>query len=285
MKRFLVTTTGRVEYRCIGSGEVILVCHGGHSSCQDHLCIKGFDLASYQFVIPSRPGYGSTSLKGHESPEATANLFASLMDELLIDRFHLIGISAGGLTALAMASLFPHRISTLVLMSAATSRWLNKTDLLYWMARVMFHPQIEYLTWKLNLMFATAFPSLFARFFFRQVSTERQFSNVDSKELISMIRNQRSGKGFVNDLEQGLTNQAIKGVISPTLIVHSHKDKAVNVKHALEAKAMISHSWVILLHNKWGHMIWFDKNYQEVANQIDHFLNNKCLTQNSNTLN
>src|SRR5690606_18679112 len=80
--KFIQTPMGMVEYTRYGTGEPVLFFHGGHSNCLDRLPHLGFDPLIYQFITPSRPGYGKTSLKNNESPEATARLFAVFLDQL-----------------------------------------------------------------------------------------------------------------------------------------------------------------------------------------------------------
>jgi len=44
------TRLGWIEYCSIGQGTPVLFLHGGHSNCNERLCLKGFDREKYQVV-------------------------------------------------------------------------------------------------------------------------------------------------------------------------------------------------------------------------------------------
>lgn len=45
------TRLGWIEYCSIGEGTPVLFLHGGHSNCNERLCLKGFDREKYQLII------------------------------------------------------------------------------------------------------------------------------------------------------------------------------------------------------------------------------------------
>jgi pimeloyl-ACP methyl ester carboxylesterase len=55
-------------------------------------------------------------------------LFIALLNELQIDEVIIIGISAGGLTALEITAQYQNRVKKLVLMSALTDKMFNNSD-------------------------------------------------------------------------------------------------------------------------------------------------------------
>jgi pimeloyl-ACP methyl ester carboxylesterase len=66
----------------------------------------------------SRPGYGRTPLRSGRTPEATADLYAALLDALDVPDAVAVGISGGGPSSYAFAQRHPQRCRGLVLCCA-----------------------------------------------------------------------------------------------------------------------------------------------------------------------
>ena len=123
--RLMETACGSVEVARTGAGPALLALHGGMGGFDQGLLLaraacagpEGFDV-----IAPSRPGYLGTPLAGRESPEAQADLYAALRDELGIARTLVAAVSAGGPGALAFAARHPERCAGVVLVSACTRR-------------------------------------------------------------------------------------------------------------------------------------------------------------------
>lgn len=141
------TELGMLEFSSWGSGFPILVLHGAHSNCHERLVHRGIDLKKYRIITPSRPGYGETTLSKKVTPEEAAKQIIELLQFLRIDSFIVYGVSAGGLTALALASLYPEMVSKLILASAVTKKWLSPKDRKYKIASTLFHPRTEAFTY------------------------------------------------------------------------------------------------------------------------------------------
>ncbi|HAS42139.1 MAG TPA: alpha/beta hydrolase, partial [Microscillaceae bacterium] len=103
MNDIIQTKLGQIEYSSIGQGTPIVFFHGGHSNCQETLFYKGYDTARFQLITPSRPGYGQTPLNGHKQPKEAASLIAAMLEKLDLHQVVVVGISAGGLTAIEFA--------------------------------------------------------------------------------------------------------------------------------------------------------------------------------------
>lgn len=267
------TERGRVEYRDVGSGIPIIVLHGGHSNCRDTLCYKGLDPRKFRLIIPSRPGYGRTPLDQHQYPKKAAELMISLLDKLDIDRVIVYGISAGGPTAIELAATYPTRTNKLILASAVSKKWLHPPEITYYIARIIFHPFTEYLTWLKVRLFSRLFPGLFARIFITQMSTceNISISKQEADKLRQMLAFQRSKHGFNNDISQQINPGVLRKIECPTLIIHSKYDKSVTVDHALHANTEISNSRLEILNNKWGHLVWIGDDSVKGLNTIAKF--------------
>ncbi|MEO5909656.1 MAG: alpha/beta hydrolase [Pelobium sp.] len=265
------TSQGKVEYTLLGNGRPMLIVVGGHTNCKETIFHKGLDPEKICFVTPSRPGYGLTPLTNqNKTPKGTSDLFVSLLDELKIEKTIVVGISAGGLTALEIAANYPERVENLILMSALTKKWFVKTDGVYKGAKRIFAPKIEPITWFFYRLFFRLFPNLMTKTMFKQISTFRpvQFTNEEFQELKQMTLIMRSYQGFDNDLDQNIDQEIFKLIKCPTLILHSKNDNSVNISHAQNAKDKIINSKLVTFNNRWGHLLWLGTEYNPILKEL-----------------
>ncbi len=258
MTKIIETNTGTIEYSLTGTGAPILFIHGGHGSCNETLFHKGFDPKKFCLITPSRPGYGNTPRSDSVSPEQAAELFAALLDELKLKSVTVVGISAGGLSAIALASNFPDKVAKLILISAVTKKWMTEQDKTYIKAKKMFSPAIEKYTWAIFRFFYSLFPNLMAKTMFKALSSFRPctVTKQEVAELFEMTKLQRSKNGFINDLDQNIEPNVISGITCPTIILHSINDNSVNIEHAIHAQSKIKNSILKTYDNNWGHLLW-----------------------------
>ena len=111
------TRCGPVEYAVAGDGPPVLVVHGAGGGFD-----QGLDLgaslarAGFRVVAPSRFGYLRTPLPADASAAAQADAHACLLDALGIARAAVLGVSAGGPSALQLALRHPDRTAAMVLL-------------------------------------------------------------------------------------------------------------------------------------------------------------------------
>lgn len=269
------TPKGQIEYSAIGNGKAILIIHGGHVNCQERIFQKGFDVKEFCFITPSRPGYGHTPLtRFNMTPRGAADLFIALLDALKIPEVIVMGVSAGGLTALEIAARHPDRVSMLILMSALTKKWFAETDKLYKRGKKAFAPGVERFTWLTYKLSFHLIPSVIAKVMFKQLSTYRpiEFTDNEIKELKHLTINMRSGKGFCNDLDQSIEQGILSEIKCPTLILHSENDNAVDQSHPNNAKSNISNAQLVTFKNRWGHLLWVGKDYTLVLSELKKYI-------------
>jgi pimeloyl-ACP methyl ester carboxylesterase len=255
----------------MGLGYSFVFFVGGHTNCKETIFHKGIDPSKFCFVTPSRPGYGLTPLTvQNKTPRGTSDLIIALLDELKIPKTIVVGISAGGLTALEIAANYPDRVEKLILMSAVTKKWFVKTDRVYKGAKKIFAPAVERYTWFFYRLFFRIFPQMMARVMFKELSNYRpvEFAKEEFGELKSTTLKMRSYHGFVNDLDQYIDQEILKKIVCPTLILHSENDHPVPVSHALNAKDKIQNCKLVTFNNRWGHMLWFGADYEPVLNEL-----------------
>jgi len=276
------TTHGKIEYRIIGKGQPVVFIHGGHSNCYETLSHKGFDLDKFQLITPSRPGYGDTPLVDNYTPSKAADLIVKLLNNLSIDKAIIYGISAGGLTAIEIAVRYPSKVEKLILASAVSKKWLDPKDKIYKTAQIIFHPKIEKITWAMVNFFSRVFPRMIAKSFYPQFSTypSHKLREEDIKELVSALKNYRSKKGFLNDIDQNIEDEIILNIKCPTLIIHSENDNSVSIEHALHSNKMIENSEIAKLENEWGHLFWIGTDSAESIAKTLEFIERKMPAHN-----
>lgn len=104
-----------------GQGEPVVLLHGGgpgatglsnYSRNIDALAER------YRVIVPDMPGYGRSTkgVDGSDPFRFLADSIRALLDELAIDRAHLVGNSYGGAAALRLALDTPERVDRLILM-------------------------------------------------------------------------------------------------------------------------------------------------------------------------
>ena len=138
------TARGRIEYSIFGRGLPVLFIHGaggGHDMGRAFAKLIGDE---FFWICPSRFGYLRTPIPEDASFESQADAYAALLDFLNIEKAAIIGLSAGGPSALLFALRHPNRCAALVLQSAickTTSKrpkgdwfynFVFSSDFIYW---------------------------------------------------------------------------------------------------------------------------------------------------------
>jgi pimeloyl-ACP methyl ester carboxylesterase len=114
-----------IAYETHGSGPPLVMLHGATSIGREDFGpqIPGFS-KSFQLILPDARGHGFTQWDAGRGFQYDwlVNDVAALTDALGLDTFHLLGFSMGAMTALQLASAFPDRLRTLVVIGTSTQR-------------------------------------------------------------------------------------------------------------------------------------------------------------------
>lgn len=110
------TACGPIEYAVRGEGPPVLVVHGAGGGFDQGLLL-GDDLVArgYRVIAMSRFGYLRTPMPAEGTAEAQADAHACLLDALNVPRAAVIGVSAGGPSAMQFAIRHPQRTTALIL--------------------------------------------------------------------------------------------------------------------------------------------------------------------------
>jgi pimeloyl-ACP methyl ester carboxylesterase len=151
--RVIASAYGPIEFATSGDGPPVLVIHGAGGGFDQGLDLgRAFLGSGHRLIAPSRFGYLGTPLPEDASPQAQADAHLRVLDELGVDRVVVLGVSAGGPSAMQFCLRHPERCSRLVLVvpmaflpdrpqgeppSALFETVLNaltKSDFLFWSA-------------------------------------------------------------------------------------------------------------------------------------------------------
>lgn len=274
---------GPVEYRWerppgAGDPPVVLVVHGGHMRAGLPLGEETFTRAGYGVLAPSRPGYGRTPLATGTSPTGFADVAATLCAHLGITRLvAVVGQSAGGPTAITLASRHPQLVERLILQSAVGFQsWPGRRT--RWGGSLLFSARTERATWALTHALVRRWPQAALRLLMGGLTTGSVAILIDALTdqhralLLELFTQMRSGAGFAADLKAMAAGTGqVPPVTRPTLIIASPRDGAVPFTHAQALAAAISGARLIESGAP-GHFIWFSDDYPAVAAQITGFL-------------
>lgn len=105
-------------YRLEGKGEPLVLLHGFTGSKETWDMIKP-EFSDYRLLTIDLPGHGATVTKRKVSMEQFAHHLKQLTADIGFSRFHLLGYSLGGRSALSYAMYYPETIQSLILESAS----------------------------------------------------------------------------------------------------------------------------------------------------------------------
>lgn len=151
-----------VRYAIAGEGPPVLMVHGLATSmitwCRN---IDALADAGFTAIALDLPGYGGSGLADHlgYTPESAADFLVAFADELGIERFSVVGNSAGGLVAGVTALGYPDRVESVALVGSAG---LGKR--VSWPLRLISIPVVGELVYKPEMISKEA---LIKRIFFR----------------------------------------------------------------------------------------------------------------------
>jgi pimeloyl-ACP methyl ester carboxylesterase len=105
-----------MHYRTAGSGDAVVLLHGWPQTSHEWRKIIPQLAPRYRVIAPDLRGLGDTSrpLQGYDSGSIAGDV-AELLQQLKVERYHLVGHDWGGPTAFALACLQPEAVRTLTI--------------------------------------------------------------------------------------------------------------------------------------------------------------------------
>jgi pimeloyl-ACP methyl ester carboxylesterase len=269
------TELGLIEYRSVGQGPVVLVLNGGHTNCHSPLGHEAFFLAQgYQLIIPSRPGYGRTPSSTGKRAEAFADALVSLLDLLQLDQVIVVGISAGGPTALQLAGRHPERVSKVILQNAATDgRYAS--GMIRFLTYLFFNPVLEGMVWAAFRRFGRVAPqaalkSLMWGLTCLPIDQVLSAMSPDQQQAaLAFLQASRSGSGFLHDIHHHCGD--LGRVRAPVLAITSKYDGLVDSSHAVSVEKHIPQAQLFISEAE-SHLMWFSSHDHEIRAKMQEFL-------------
>jgi pimeloyl-ACP methyl ester carboxylesterase len=269
------TERGLIEYRSVGQGPAVLVLNGGHTTCHSPLGHEAFFLAQgYQLIIPSRPGYGRTPSSTGKRAEAFADALVSLLDHLQLDQVIVVGISAGGPTALQLAGRHPARVSKVMLQNAATDG-SYASGMIRFGTYVLFNPVLEGVLWAGFRAFGHVAPQAALKSLLPGLSrlppdqVLATMSPVQQQAALALLQASRSGSGFLHDIHHQCGD--LGRITAPVLIITSNYDSLVDSSHATYAHNHIPQAQLFVTEAE-SHLMWFSSHDDEIRAKMQEFL-------------
>ncbi|MEV6981561.1 alpha/beta hydrolase [Sphaerisporangium sp. NPDC051017] len=269
-------SAGPMEYRLQSGGSAtVLVFHGGHMRAGLAQGVEVFTDAGFTVLAPSRPGYGRTPLTTGTTPAGFADATAELCAALGISRLAaVVGVSAGGRTALTLAARHPHLVERVILESAVGFLpWPSR--LIRLGGRVVFHGRVEAGTWAIMRSLLQVAPSLGLRLLLRELSVLpahqvlAALSAAERATLAGLFTVMRSGYGFVADMLP--VPDCAAQVSQPALVIATRRDRSVSFAHAESLAAALPNAELVDSRAD-SHMIWFGPDYPRIVAKIRAFL-------------
>ncbi len=259
----------RLHYKDQGSGPVILLVHGTFGDLSDWDGWVKVLSKNYRVVRFDLPAFGLTGPvpSGNYSIDRYLASVDSLMDELGIERFAIVGTSYGGLVAFRYAATRTERVSALVLVNSAGieyggRRGTTETDRdpsATFTPRVMTQETME-----AALKMAINDPN--------KVTPELVQRKVDFANMVG-----RDREGFLGGqmYERGNPERVLSHVRAPALVIWGGDSKGLSPETAqLFANAMVNAaSTQVIIVDGGGHLIHIERP-EETAAHAKAFLDN-----------
>lgn len=208
-----------------------MVLNGGHCTRASRLSHDRLAQEGFSVLTPSRPGYDGTPSSVGRTAQQAADALTALLDTLGVPTVDVIGISAAGPTALALAQRHARRTRKVVLESAVVLKWDEKTKR---GARVVFG-RAAGITWAVMHLMMRIAPRLMIKTLMRGLTTldvDGVVSRMAADDMAFVYRMVLAcgPGGFLNDIEH--TVEDIETIAAPVLAMYSPHDHIVSPKNS-----------------------------------------------------
>lgn len=223
--KMVETACGAIQYAASGEGFPLLIVHGAGGGYDQGEYFAQLLGGGFRWVAPSRFGFLGSPAPEDADSALQADAYACLLGALGIERVGVVGVSMGGPSALLFARRHPHRITSLVLISAAShaipprpavlaslfNLFLN--DFVFW-SMVRLSPQ--------GLLAALGVP----------LAVQKQLSSQETARLRAFLESIEPMAARQNGqkLEQKMSEYdalQIRAIQAPALVVHARDDTLV----------------------------------------------------------
>jgi pimeloyl-ACP methyl ester carboxylesterase len=223
------TSLGVVEAALTGHGSTILISHGSGGGYDMGLWLAHLIGGPFQYIAPSRFGYLRSPLPPRPTPETQADTYAALLDTFNVNSAIIIGLSAGGASALQFALRHSGRCHGLVMCSAASRSVPPLSPLLR--AIYPFMLRSDFIPW---LLYSTAPQVVFqangiSRALLAKIKLEREKIRLLDDLYQTTFPSTLRREGMLNDVQQltSFPSYPLARITVPTLVVHAVNDPII----------------------------------------------------------
>jgi pimeloyl-ACP methyl ester carboxylesterase len=264
------TSCGTIEYTEFGEGEPMLMVHGSGGGYDQGEYFARLIGGNFHWIAPSRFGFLGSPAPDDASSEKQADAYACLLDALKIDRVGVVGVSLGGPSSLLFAQRYPERVSSLVMISAASFPIPPRPAL----QTVVFKAFLnDFVFWsiiqtnKSGLLDMLGVPVSFQKELLPD-ELAMAYSFVDDIMPMGARLNGQLLEGEMSQYDTSL----VKQINTPTLVVHARDDSLVPFDHAEFTAQNVKGAELIPL-EKGGHLALMFSVNSDALEQIRQFLN------------
>ncbi|HEX6198767.1 MAG TPA: alpha/beta hydrolase [Thermoanaerobaculia bacterium] len=238
----LVEAAGQTVYvedrpaeTALESAETVVLLHGFGASSYSWRRVTG-ELAGYRTVALDLRGFGYTERPPGIEPytrQGQIDLVLAVMDELGIDRAHLVGHSYGGALAATLAARRPERVRSLTLVDAAHPEYPQR--------RRTRLASVRPLT-ELFIRVRALRPRLIRRALERSIADDSVVTDelVDAyAERLAIEHAPRAYYGITAPVEEPEEEISLGQVPVPTLVLWGEEDTLITVEEGREASRVI----------------------------------------------
>jgi len=248
MIHYLETEFSNLRYSDCGEGEVLILLHGYLEA------IETFDSFVTDLSVSSRvicvdlPGHGKSTIKNSciGIAEMAAAVFA-LIEDLKLNKIHLMGHSMGGYVALAFAERYPEKLASFTLLHSSAN---SDTD----EKRRNRAKEIEFLKrGKKDLICSMAVPNTFSK--------KNQESFSDEMDTLIKIASDTKEQGIIAALKAMMNrpdmNEMLKGLSVPKYSFIGMEDNFIPFEKGMEWVRDSGMDAILFEHS--GHMSFIEE--------------------------
>ena len=224
--------------------ETIVMLHGYTADFVVWIRFARYFTGKYNVIIPDLLGHGESEFKPewNYSVKAQAELVEKLVEQLNIQRFHVIGNSMGGFTSAQLALDCPDKIISACYVDPAGVKPVT-ASVLEELLSTGFNPFLVH-DW-----------GEFVRFYPMTMHRSPWLPNIARKYIAHRYtqRLERYEQIFNDFFGHGLLDERLSDITAPSLIMWGEKDQIIHSDNATKWQALIPHAEVKIWENI-GHM-------------------------------